>query len=153
MSLYQPNHVYRCMVFDNEDRKAKVQFVAVNCRERKIPLGQVVEVEGKYLAVLENRGMFLPTVEDDPRTGQQRSVRNQWMPRFGISVIADLTAGTPLVTAPIPSGGIILEPGKVDPATIEGKSTIELRTMCAERGIRYPSKASKEDLIQLLTTE
>ena len=93
----------------------------------------------------------MPSVDVDPDTGMERSVRTQWMPRFGISVISDLTAGAELKAPPVPSGGILLEPAKLAPDVLESKSLIELRTLCAERGLRYAAKAGKEDLIELLS--
>ena len=150
MGIFQHDHVYRVMVYDNQDQKAKEQFVSINCKAMRIPLGRQTDVPGAYLTNLESKGHFMPSVDVDPDTGMERSVRSQWMPRFGVSVIADLTAGAEFKAPPIPSGGTILEPAKLAPDVLESKSLIELRTLCAERGLRYAPKASKEDLIGLL---
>ena len=151
VGIFQHDHVFRVMVYDNQDHKAKEQFVSINCKAMKIPLGRQTDVPGAYLSNLESKGHYMPVTDVDPDTGMERSVRSQWMPRFGISVISDLTAGAELKAPPVPSGGILLEPAKLTPDVLESKSLIELRTLCAERGLRYAAKAGKEDLIELLS--
>lgn len=151
MSLFHPNHTYRVIVYDNQDRYAKFQFVAHNCRSVRIPLGVPTEVQGKHLSILETKGTFLPEVDVDPTSGQERSRLAKWMPRFSITATADLTAQQEMDAPPVPAGGTIITPPRLEAGDLNGKSIIELRSMCAEKGIPYPKAHTKDDLIDLLT--
>lgn len=151
MGLFHPSHLYRVVVYDNQDRYSKSQFVAHNCRSIRIPLGVQTEVLGKYLSILETKGTYLPEIEVDPATGQERSKRVQWMPRFAITATADLTAQKEVDAPPVPAGGMLITPPVPEAGDLNDKSIIELRSLCAEKGIRYPKAHTKDELIELLT--
>lgn len=109
MSLFHADHFYRVVVQDAQDARAQTQFLSHNCRSVRIPMGTQTEVQGKYLRMLETKGVYLPVSERDPETGMERFVRRRWMPRFNIHTIADITASKGVSAAPVPSGGVLLE--------------------------------------------
>ena len=110
MSIYNPDHDYKVTIFDNQDRMAKKQFVAVNCVRFDVTLGTETIVPGKYLMVLETKGSYIPTQIRDERTGQERAVRQQWMPRFQIQVHEDVSAKNGIRNVgPIPGGAVLLD--------------------------------------------
>lgn len=118
MSIYHPDHMYSVTIFDNQDRMAKKQFLGINCVKYDVPLGVKAEVLGKCLMVMETKGSYVATQQRDERTGQERSVRQQWMPRFQIQVHEDVSVANGVRNiGPIPAGAVLLdrkEPVKVD---------------------------------------
>ncbi len=132
MSIYHPDHVYSVTIFDNQDRMAKKQFVGINCVKYDVPLGVKAEVPGKCLMVMETKGSYVATQQRDERTGQERSVRQQWMPRFQIQVHQDVSVANGIRDiAPIPAGAVLLdrkEPPKVDILADARKAVVSQET-------------------------
>ena len=176
MSMFQPERMYTVTVFDNQDRDSREQFVAVNFQKVRIPIGKQTRVAGKFLAVLENKGSYLSAQMEDTVSGQVRSdPYARWMPRFSITThgMVDMPSvpsggvvleGPKPIVVPIvgqeslklnveePKAEPEAEPKKsgIDRNALLGKTMAEVRSMCANRGIRYKVSNTKEELIELL---
>ena len=180
MSMFQPERMYTVTVFDNQDRDSREQFVAVNFQKVRIPIGKQTRVAGKFLAVLENKGSYLSAQMEDTVSGQVRSdPYARWMPRFSITThgmvdMPSVPSGGVVLEGPKPAEVPIVgqrqsalsldlgeakaeakaeaEPKKsgIDRNALLGKTMAEVRSMCANRGIRYKVSNTKEELIELL---
>lgn len=113
MSLIHPSHKYKVIVTNAEDPKQPNQSITHNGVRIQIPCGREAILPGTHVQLIENCGTEMPETERDYR-GFVKQVGIRFVPRFNVRIIEDLTAKQNMNLPPIPAGGRVIEPEKIE---------------------------------------
>ena len=100
MSFIKPDHMYKCVVTSTELITAEKWPVAVNNARVEVPLGEVTELSGAHILVLQNACYEKPVVKAN-EFGQSSIVGYKNVPRFTVQILEDLTLDQKIGAVPI----------------------------------------------------